>query len=204
MSLGASEFLFFGSAKEASNDVNTFQNLRFIKKQNQLFFSKKHYMLTSFNKVSLIIPDFLQKIVLSRTSEKVHGISKILSSKDILKKQKIPGFYMHADISRLQLIYESKTSLQEVTNLYILKQIINRQWSNSQFIYTFQLNSPLSFQMLLTPWKSLSPAWVLLLVQESYLLYINLYYKNLGYKIYTTILKNHVQTTLVALIGENQ
>ena len=56
----------------------------------------------------------------------------------------------------------------------------------------------------MTPWKSLSPAWVLLLVQESYLLYINLYYKNLGYKIYTTILKNHVQTTLVALIGENQ
>ena len=54
-------------------------------------------------------------MVLSRTSEKVHGISKILSSKDILKKQKIPGFYMHADISRLQLIYESKTSLQEVT-----------------------------------------------------------------------------------------
>ena len=50
----------------------------------------------------------------------------------------------------------------------------------------------------MTPWKSLAP-WALLLVQESYLLYINL-----GYKIYTTILKNHMQATLDAIIGENQ
>ena len=34
-------------------------------------------------------------------------------------------------------------------------------------------------------WKSLAP-WVLLLEQESHLLYINLEYKKLGYKIYTT------------------
>ena len=33
MSLDASEFLFCDSAREASNDVNTFLNLRFIKKQ---------------------------------------------------------------------------------------------------------------------------------------------------------------------------
>ena len=52
--------------------------------------------------------------------------------------------------------------------------------------------------MFMTPWKSLAP-WALLLVQESYLLYINL-----GYKIYTTILKNHMQATLDAIIGENQ
>ena len=32
MSLDASEFLFFDSAKKAINDVNTFLNLRFIKK----------------------------------------------------------------------------------------------------------------------------------------------------------------------------
>ena len=51
--------------------------------------------------------------------------------------------------------------------------------------------------------KSLAP-WVLLLVQESYLLYINLYYRNLVYKICTTILKNHMQATLDAIIGENQ
>ena len=51
--------------------------------------------------------------------------------------------------------------------------------------------------------KSLAP-WVLLLVQESYLLYINSDYKNLGYIIYTTILKNHMQATLDAIIGENQ
>ena len=33
---------------------------------------------------------------------------------------------------------------------------------------------------------------------------INLYYKTFGYKIYTTILKNHMKTTLDALISENQ
>ena len=55
----------------------------------------------------------------------------------------------------------------------------------------------------MTPWKSLAP-WVLILEQESYLLYINLYYKNLGYKIYTTILKNRMQTTSDAIIDENQ
>ena len=38
MSLDASEFLFFDSAKEASNDVNTFLNLRFIKKQKPVVF----------------------------------------------------------------------------------------------------------------------------------------------------------------------
>ena len=57
--------------------------------------------------------------------------------------------------------------------------------------------------MFMTPWKSLAP-WVLLLVQESYLLYINSDYKNLGHIIYTTILKNHMQATLDAMIGENQ
>ena len=58
--------------------------------------------------------------------------------------------------------------------------------------------------MFITPWKSLAP-WVLPLGQESYmLLYINSDYKNLGYIIYTTILKNHMQATLDAIIGENQ
>ena len=33
ISLDASEFLFCGSAKEASNDVNTFLDLKLIKKQ---------------------------------------------------------------------------------------------------------------------------------------------------------------------------
>ena len=49
MSVGASEFLFFGSVEEASNDVNTFLDLRFIKKQNQLFVSKKYDMLRISN-----------------------------------------------------------------------------------------------------------------------------------------------------------
>ena len=55
----------------------------------------------------------------------------------------------------------------------------------------------------MTPSRSLAP-WVLLLEQEPYVLYINLNYTNLGYKIYTTILKNHMQKTLDAIIGENQ
>ena len=57
--------------------------------------------------------------------------------------------------------------------------------------------------MLMTPWKSLARL-VLLLVQESCLLYINSDYKSLGYNIYTTIPKHHMQTTLDAIIAENQ
>ena len=57
--------------------------------------------------------------------------------------------------------------------------------------------------MRMSPWKSLAP-WMLLLVHESYLLYLNSDYKNLGYKIYTTIPKNHMQTILDAIIGDSQ
>ena len=45
---------------------------------------------------------------------------------------------------------------------------------------------------------------MLLLDQESYVLHINPNYTNLGYKIYTAILKNHMQKTLDAILGENQ
>ena len=45
---------------------------------------------------------------------------------------------------------------------------------------------------------------MLLLEQESYLLYISLDYKSLGYKTYTTFLKKHMQKTLDAIIGQNQ
>ena len=44
---------------------------------------------------------------------------------------------------------------------------------------------------------------MLILEQEPYLLYINLNYTNLGCQIYTTILKDHMQKTLVAIICEN-
>ena len=57
--------------------------------------------------------------------------------------------------------------------------------------------------MFMTPSRSLAP-WVLLLEQKPYLLYINLNYTKLGYKIYSAILKNHMQKTLDATIGENQ
>ena len=55
--------------------------------------------------------------------------------------------------------------------------------------------------MLMTPWKSLARE-MLLLVQESCLLYIDSDYKSLGYNIYTTIPKHHMQTTLDAIIGK--
>ena len=55
--------------------------------------------------------------------------------------------------------------------------------------------------MFMTPWERLAP-WVLLLEQKSSS--INLNYKRLGYKIYTAILKNHMQTTLDAIIDEDQ
>ena len=48
MSLDAFEFLFFDSAREASNDVNTFLSLRFMKKQKPAgVFLRKYYMPTS-------------------------------------------------------------------------------------------------------------------------------------------------------------
>ena len=46
MSPDAFEFLFFDSAREASNDVNTFLNLRFVEKQKPAVFLRKYYMLT--------------------------------------------------------------------------------------------------------------------------------------------------------------
>ena len=55
----------------------------------------------------------------------------------------------------------------------------------------------------MTPWKRLAP-WVLLLVQESYLLCINSEYKNLGYIIYIKIVKNNMQAILDAIIAGNQ
>ena len=57
--------------------------------------------------------------------------------------------------------------------------------------------------MFMTCSKSLAP-WMVLLEQQPYVLYINSNYTNLGYKIFTTILKNYLQKTLDAIIGENQ
>ena len=45
---------------------------------------------------------------------------------------------------------------------------------------------------------------MLLLEQEPYLVYLNLNYTKLHYKIYTTILKNHTQKILDAIIRENE
>ena len=60
MSLDAFEFLFFDSAREASNDVNTFLNLRFIKKHKPaVFFEKMLYANDLKVKVSLNAPDLL-------------------------------------------------------------------------------------------------------------------------------------------------
>ena len=68
MSLGAFEFLFFDSVREASNDF--------------------------------VVPKTFSKI------------------------KKIPGIYMHTDISRTAMIFEAKISLHEVT------KSINSQTNN--------------------------------------------------------------------------
>ena len=47
MSLDAFEFLFFGSVREASNDVSTFLNLRFMKKEKPAVFLRKYILPTS-------------------------------------------------------------------------------------------------------------------------------------------------------------
>ena len=107
---------------------------------------------------------------------------------------------MHTDISRTAMIFEAKISLHEVTKSINSQTINKSSWPSSKIINTSQLNYPLSFQMFMTPWKSLAP-WVLVLLgQESYLLYINSDYKNLGCEIYTTIIKNHMPTTLDTII----
>ena len=61
MSLDAFEFLFFDSAREARNDVNTFSNLRFINKQKPAVFFKKILYTNELKveKVSLNVPDHL-------------------------------------------------------------------------------------------------------------------------------------------------
>ena len=66
------------SAREASNDVNTFLKLRFIKKQKQVvFFDKILYSnKLKVKKVSLNVPQLLQKKVLSRTLKIVTAILK--------------------------------------------------------------------------------------------------------------------------------
>ena len=56
MSLDAFEYLFFDSARKASNDVSTFLNLRFIKKQKSAVFLRKCYMLT-ISKLALFSMD---------------------------------------------------------------------------------------------------------------------------------------------------
>ena len=53
-------FFFFDSAREAINDINTFLNLRFIKKQTSCFFEKILYANElKIKKVSLNVPDLL-------------------------------------------------------------------------------------------------------------------------------------------------
>ena len=47
MRLDASDFLFFDSAKEASNDVNTFFELKIYQETKTSCFLRKYYMLTS-------------------------------------------------------------------------------------------------------------------------------------------------------------
>ena len=54
--------------------------------------------------------------------------------------------------------------------------------------------------MFMTHGKILVP-WVLFIEQESYLLYINLNYKHLGFKTYTKSLKNHMRNVDTIIAG---
>ena len=56
MSLDAFEFLFFGSVREASNDVNTILNLRFMKKQKPAGFFLRNYYTPFSYKQSIFDP----------------------------------------------------------------------------------------------------------------------------------------------------
>ena len=61
MSLDAFEFLFFDSARETTNDVNTFLNLKVIKKQEPAVFLGKILYANQLKvkKVSSNVPDLL-------------------------------------------------------------------------------------------------------------------------------------------------
>ena len=61
MNLDAFEFLFSDSVREASNDLNTFLNFRYIKKQKPTVFFEKILYVTELKvkKVSLNVPDLL-------------------------------------------------------------------------------------------------------------------------------------------------
>ena len=98
MSLDAFEFLFFDRVRETSNDVNTFSNLRFMKKQKPADFLKKKFL--RFRKF-FVVPKTFSKI------------------------KKIPAFYMYTDISRTAMIFEAKIFLHEFTKSTNSQQIIN-------------------------------------------------------------------------------
>ena len=89
MSLGAFEFLFFDSVREASNDF--------------------------------VVPKTFSKI------------------------KKIPGIYMHTDISRTAMIFEAKIPLHEVTKSINSQTNNKSSWPSSKIINTSQLNYPLCF-----------------------------------------------------------
>ena len=60
MSLDAFDVLFFDSVREANNGINTFLNLRFIKKQEAAaFFEKLYANKLKVKKVSLNVPQLL-------------------------------------------------------------------------------------------------------------------------------------------------
>ena len=68
MSLDAFEDLFFDSARKASNDVSTFLNLRFIKKQKSAVFLRKCYMLTNDETHQQLSPKPINRTIFSDNS----------------------------------------------------------------------------------------------------------------------------------------
>ena len=116
----ASEFLFFGSAEEASNDVNTFLNLRFIKKQNRnQLFLRKYYMLTSskLRRFHWMYLTLCRKQYLAELEKTFLRFRKVFEVPKIFWKIKK---YLQSVTKylRLTLVFTWSSALREKSNFY--------------------------------------------------------------------------------------
>ena len=136
--------LFFDSAKEASSDVSTFLNMRFITAQKPAFWENITLTSSQLKKVSL--KTFCRKWYLAEF-ENVPAISNILCSYWICFGKSKNNWFLHAQwyLKNGLDFFWLKYLQMRVQNLYINSPIINQQWSNSRVINTSQLNYPLSF-----------------------------------------------------------
>ena len=108
--------------------------------------------------------------------------------------------------TKMQWTFESKITLNEVTKS-INSQINNKALGNDGLTAEFHKHTSNEPSLILLDvyeiWEKLGTMGVIS-TARIITAFINLDYKNLNYKIYTTILKNPKQKVLDAIIGENQ